>query len=216
MIKKNEITALKINVKNQKLRSIYVDGKYVISVSEGVLFQSDLKVGDRLTPEAVAALKAEEETYQIIQYAYRLLSFRPRSVQEMRSRLLQKGWGEEQVAKVLSKLEGDGYLDDRDFALMFAQDRVKSKFLGPTGLKSELFRKGIDRELISEVVENIYAQYPPAEIIHALMQKRGINPESTLDPKEKRRFINQLKRKGFSWEEIESVVSKLRISSSEL
>lgn len=216
MIKKNEITALKINVKNQKLRSIYVDGKYVISVSEGVLFQSDLKVGDRLTPEAVAALKAEEETYQIIQYAYRLLSFRPRSVQEMRSRLLQKGWGEEQVAKVLSKLEGDGYLDDRDFALMFAQDRVKSKFLGPTGLKSELFRKGIDRELISEVVENIYAQYPPAEIIHALMQKRGINPESTLDPKEKRRFINQLKRKGFSWEAIESVVSKLRISSSEL
>ncbi|MFQ6608813.1 MAG: regulatory protein RecX [Fidelibacterota bacterium] len=216
MIKKNEITALKINVKNQKLRSIYVDGKYVISVSEGVLFQSDLKVGDRLTPEAVAALKAEEETYQIIQYAYRLLSFRPRSVQEMRSRLLQKGWGEEQVAKVLSKLEGDGYLDDRDFALMFAQDRVKSKFLGPTGLKSELFRKGIDRELISEVVENIYAQYPPAEIIHALMQKRGINPESILDPKEKRRFINQLKRKGFSWEAIESVVSKLRISSSEL
>lgn len=216
MIKKNEITALKINVKNQKLRSIYVDGKYVISVSEGVLFQSDLKVGDRLTPEAVAALKAEEETYQIIQYAYRLLSFRPRSVQEMRSRLLQKGWGEEQVAKVLSKLEGDGYLDDRDFALMFAQDRVKSKFLGPTGLKSELFRKGIDRELISEVVENIYAQYPPAKIIHALMQKRGINPESTLDPKEKRRFINQLKRKGFSWEAIESVVSKLRISSSEL
>ncbi len=212
MQKRNEITAIKVNVKNRKRRSIYIDGEFALNLSEGVLFQNHLKVGDRLLPDALASLKAEEETHQILQSAYRLLSYRPLSEKEMRDRLLKKGWSKDQVAPVIAKLEDDGYLNDLDFARMFARDRVKSKYLGPAGLRSELYQKGIDRELIAQVVDEIYTEHPPEEIIAALMQKRGIELESEVDPKEKRRFINQLKRKGFSWGEMEAVVSGLRTS----
>jgi regulatory protein len=213
MSKDNEITAIKVNVKNRKRRSIFIDGEFALSVSEGVLFQNHLKVGGTISPEAVTSLKSEEETHQILQAAYRLLSYRPRSVKEMRDRLLEKEWSKDQVTSVIAKLEGDGYLNDLDFARMFARDRVKSKYLGPAGLRNELFRKGIDQELIALIVDEIYTEHPPAKIIEALMRKRGIEPESEIDPKEKKRFINQLKRKGFSWGEMEALVTGLKTSS---
>jgi len=210
MQKRNEITAIKVNVKNRKRRSIFIDGEFALSVSESVLFQNHHKVGDSLSPDALASLKAEEETHQILQAAYRLLSYRPRSVKEMRDRLLKKGWSEEQVSPVITKLEDDGYLNDLDFARMFARDRVKTKYLGPAGLRSELFQIGIERELITQVMDEIYTEHPTEEIIIALMRKRGIEPESEVDSKEKRRLINQLKRKGFSWGEMEAIVSHLK------
>tara|TARA_B100000035_G_C21015452_1_gene561573 strand:- start:114 stop:761 length:648 start_codon:yes stop_codon:yes gene_type:complete len=213
MSKDNEITAIKVNVKNRKRRSIFIDGEFALSVSEGVLFQNHLKVGGTISPEAVTSLKSEEETHQILQAAYRLLSYRPRSVKEMRDRLLEKEWSKDQVTSVIAKLESDGYLNDLDFARMFARDRVKSKYLGPAGLRNELFRKGIDQELIALIVDEIYTEHPPAKIIEALMRKRGIEPESEIDPKEKKRFINQLKRKGFSWGEMEALVTGLKTSS---
>ena len=90
MSQDNEITAIKVNVKNRKRRSIFIDGEFALSMSEGVLFQNHLKVGDNISPEALSSLKSEEETHQILQAAYRFLSYRPRSIKEMRDRLLEK------------------------------------------------------------------------------------------------------------------------------
>ncbi len=213
MSQDNEITAIKVNVKNRKRRSIFIDGEFALSVSEGVLFQNHLKVGDNISPEALSSLKSEEETHQILQAAYRFLSYRPRSIKEMRDRLLEKEWSKDQVTAVIAKLEDDGYLNDLDFARMFARDRVKSKYLGPAGLRNELFRKGIDQDLLALVVDEIYIEHPPAKIIEALMKKRGIEPRAEVVPKEKTRLINQLRRKGFSWGEMEALVTGLKTSS---
>ena len=53
MSQDNEITAIKVNVKNRKRRSIFIDGEFALSVSEGVLFQNHLKVGDNISPETL-------------------------------------------------------------------------------------------------------------------------------------------------------------------
>src|SRR4051812_24868905 len=50
--------------------------------------------------------------------AVRLLAAKPRSIAELRGRLLEKPWtNEDLVDQVLEKLKSYGYLDDEQFAL---------------------------------------------------------------------------------------------------
>src|SRR5262245_50401272 len=56
--------------------------------------------------------------------ALNLLSYKPRSLAEMRSRLMEKDWAEEAVVdQVLVRLEELGYLNDEEFAANFANSR---------------------------------------------------------------------------------------------
>ena len=63
--------------------------------------------------------------------ALNLLSYRPRSLAEMRARLMEKDWAEEAVVdQVLARLEELGYLNDEEFASNFANSRLTAKLIG--------------------------------------------------------------------------------------
>src|ERR1044072_5435773 len=69
--------------------------------------------------------KARERTFQ---RAAKLLAAQPRSVEELRERLLEKQWTDEAtVEAVLAKLSEYGYLNDERFALGYASYRVRQK-----------------------------------------------------------------------------------------
>src|SRR5436305_9742984 len=72
--------------------------------------------------------KARERT---LQRAVKLLATKPRSVEELRERLLEKEWTDEAAADyALGKLKEYGYLDDERFAFGFASYRVHQKPVG--------------------------------------------------------------------------------------
>ena len=102
-------------------------------------------------------------------------------------------------------------MNDEEFADIFARDRAKNKCLGPIALKSELIKTGVAQKIIEQTIEAVYLQYPVDELIQRLMKKRGIDLDVPMVMKEKQRFINLLKRKGFTWGQMESVVRNLRV-----
>jgi len=56
--------------------------------------------------------------------ALNLLSYKPRSLAEMRARLMEKDWAEESVVdQALARLEELGYLNDEEFAANFSSFR---------------------------------------------------------------------------------------------
>ena len=60
--------------------------------------------------------------------AINLLTYRARTVEEMRERLLEKPWARAPiVAQVIEKLLAYGYLNDREFAREFAHSRLRQK-----------------------------------------------------------------------------------------
>ena len=145
------------------------------------------------------------------QAAVNLLSYRPRSIKEVSSRLVHKGWNQDLADRVTGELVDKGYLNDEEFADIFARDRAKNKCLGPIALKSELIKTGVAQKIIEQTIEAVYSQYPADELIQRLMKKRGIDLDVPLVMKEKQRFINLLKRKGFTWDQMESVVRNLSV-----
>ena len=209
-----QITAIKVNKKRPNRRSIFIDGQFAFTVSEGIFFQHNLEEGGELSDKQIKELTTADEFDKAKQAAVNLLSYRPRSIKEVSNRLVHKGWNKDLADRVTGELVDKGYLNDEEFAAIFARDRAKNKCLGPVALKSELIKTGVAQKIIEQTIEAVYSKYPADELIQRLMKKRGIDLDVPLVKKEKQRFINLLKRKGFTWDQMESVVRNLSVKTS--
>ena len=209
-----QITAIKVNKKRPNRRSIFIDGQFAFTVSEGIFFQHNLEEGGELSDKQIKELTTADEFDKAKQAAVNLLSYRPRSIKEVSNRLIHKGWNMDLADRVTGELVDKGYLNDEEFAAIFARDKAKNKCLGPVALKSELIKTGVAQKIIEQTIEAVYSKYPADELIQRLMKKRGIDLDVPLVKKEKQRFINLLKRKGFTWDQMESVVRNLSVKAS--
>ena len=209
-----QITAIKVNKKRPNRRSIFVDGQFAFTVSEGIFFQHNLEEGGELPDKQIKELTTADEFDKAKQAAVNLLSYRPRSIKEVSKRLVHKGWNQDLADRVTGELVDKGYLNDEEFAAIFARDKAKNKCLGPVALKSELIKTGVAQKIIEQTIEAVYSQYPVDELIQRLMKKRGIDLDVPMVMKEKQRFINLLRRKGFTWEQMESVVRNLSVKTA--
>lgn len=96
------------------------------------------------------------------------------------------------------------YLNDREFAREWARARAESRGLGRGRIEEELRAKGIDPELISEVMREVFAQADEHSRARSLLEKR-FKTLDTADPGIVRRAAAFLKRRGYS----DSVISDL-------
>ena len=80
---------------------------------------------------------------KLLNKALHLLSYRPRSVAELKQRGL---------AAVTPKLIALDLLDDQKFAQWWVEQRIKFNPRGNIALKAELSQKGIDRDIIDSVL----------------------------------------------------------------
>ena len=53
MAKKNEVTDIRVNVNRPDRRSIFINGEFAFSVSEGVFMKKAIHVGDCLSDEDI-------------------------------------------------------------------------------------------------------------------------------------------------------------------
>lgn len=151
--------------------------------------------------------KARERT---MNRAVRLLAAKPRSVAELRERLLEKNWtNSEIVGRVLEKLKEYKYLDDAQFARDAALSKLRQKPQGKRALQYAMSRKKVDRETADAAVNEAFEKMPESTLIDTAIAKRlrlkGV-PETREDTKV---FIDHLLRSGFDYDLIREKMSKL-------
>ena len=142
--------------------------------------------------------------------AVRLLAAKPRSVTELRERLLEKEWTNGVIVdEVLEKLKEYNYLDDVQFAKSFAASKLRQKPLGKRRLKQTLSQKKLDKETVEQAIEKVYENTPEDEIIEIAIKKRlrlKGKPETREDSK---KFYDYLMRQGFSYDLISSKMREI-------
>ena len=148
--------------------------------------------------------KARERTFQ---RAVKLLAAKPRSVAELRERLLEKQWTNETfVEAVLQKLGEYGYLNDDRFAFGYASYRVRQKPMGRQRLMRDLQLKKVDRETADEALRLVFEETPEAELIDRAIEKRTRLRGVPRTRSEIKSLIDHLMRQGFSYELISNKV----------
>ena len=125
----------------------------------------------------------------------RLLTYRDRSISEVRDYLERKSYSPDIKTKVIDEMIDYGYLDDR----RFAESLVSYRKAGGHGLlrvRFELQQKGVNRQIIDELIDEKFDREEDLAKIKELLHKR-----EPLGHAVDQRWINRqaafLKRRGF-------------------
>ena len=160
-------------------------------------------------PRVIDAEKARART---LQRAVKLLAAKPRSVQELRERLLEKQWADEAAADyALAKLQEYGYLDDERFAFGFASYRVRQKPVGRQRLARDLQTKKVPKETADAALELVYQETPEEELIARAIEKRVRLRGRPTTRQETKSLYDHLLRLGFPYD---LIIRKVREASA--
>jgi regulatory protein len=142
--------------------------------------------------------------------AIKLLTARPRSVGELRERLLKlKDTNEEIVEAVIGRLREYGYLNDERFAFSYASYRVKQKPVGRRRLERDLKFKKVDSGVANEALDMVFCETPEEQLIDEAIAKRlriRGKPKNRLEAKS---LFEHLVRQGFDFELVSEKVRSL-------
>lgn len=212
----SEIT--KIELQKRKGRyNVYLDGEFAFGVSENLLVKENLKVGKSIDLQYYHKLVYGNAVDKLLDKAKRFLSYRPRSEKEIRDYLWRKVKSQKLKVKteandlgalvdhVVGKLRKRGHVDDPAFASWWVEERIRSRPRGKLLLRSELYKKGVEQEIIAAVLNN-YSREDEISWAERLVEKKASRYEG-LEPRERRKKLSAyLHRRGFSWGIINTVL----------
>lgn len=189
------ITDIETQKRGRERVSIFLDGRFAFSVGRGVVEEHGLHPGQVLSDSRVEELAVADLFGKCLNAALRLLSYRPRSEAEIRTRLSRRFNGET-IEGVILQLRERQMIDDVAFAAFWREARDSFSPRGRRLLKVELRNKGIDRELIDKVLNGIDDE----ESAYRAAQKRGRTLAKEDYETFRRKLGAFLRRRGFSYE----------------
>lgn len=142
--------------------------------------------------------------------AVKLLAAKPRSIRELRERLLEKLWTNEKIVDgVIEKLKEYKYLDDEQFARDLAVSKLRQRPQGKRKLQQTMSQKKLDKTVVDDAITEAFEKLPEAELIELAIEKRlrlKGKPETREDTK---KFYDYLLRQGFSYDLIREKLSSI-------
>lgn len=153
MTAERKITALKRQKKNEERVSVYLDGEFAFGLPIDAAVA--LRTGQTLSEAEIAALQDKDRFARLRDQATRYLSYRPRSIAEVRRHLLRKGHEEALVERVIAYLSERALLDDVAFARYWVEQRETFKPRSRMALRRELYARGVDAAAIDAAIGDV-------------------------------------------------------------
>lgn len=213
-----KITEVSPQKKNSKRFNIFLDGKFAFGADEDLVVERRLIVGKEFDASEIEKLLFEAEVGKLMERMYGLFNIRQRSEKEVRDYLKNLSFKRKlkdkdeisdiAIDSLIEKLKQKRLLNDREFAKSWVSARRRSKGKGIIALKSELYQKGIGREIVDEILEESSSESEEKLAIKGIEKKWKIwNLLPVLEKKKK--AYEFLMRKGFEYEIVKSVIEKL-------
>lgn len=136
----------------------------------------------------------------------RFLSFRQRSELEIKQYLKKNKAADDDLQKILEKLKELKFIDDKEFAVRFIEDRISYHPKSQKILGLELKRKGIAKEIIDEVLSGAAGDN---SIINAALKKALRKYHNLPMPEKKKKLIAYLAARGFEWDIIKTAIDEI-------
>ena len=203
------ITAIKPRRKG--LSQLYIDGEEAMKLDTVTLEMNRITEGTELDDEELHELVRKSEKRRAEEKALYLLEYRARSKKELVTRLKEE-LSPEAAEEAAGRMEDLGLVDDRAFAESYARQLFTVKKYGARRVRQEMYLKGIDREIVDEVVDEYGGDFSE-KILDIISRKY---PAYARDEKARRRAIAALQRMGYSFDEIREATRNIATGEEEL
>ena len=201
-MKKRKILRIKRSTRYNDRIIVKLDDKSVFRVPEDAFVLNPFHVGETVTLDEIEDYDVKMRLQEAKDAAFKLLSFRMRSIAEMRKRLKEKSFSQIEIDHVIDKLTKLNYLNDVEFGKAFVKEKIKNKKIGPKAIKSELFPHQLSPDFVDELIESVYKKYKINDLITFHLKRKKIKKNTQMNKSDLSRLNNYLLRKGFEWDNI--------------
>ena len=205
-----KITGMKQGVKNLERVNIYVNEKLAFSLDVTQVVDFKLKIGKILSETEFEELKRASEFGKLYQRTLEWVLLRPRSIREtndyLYKKIYEKKLDKNYIDLVIDKLRDKKYLDDFKFAEWYVENRFVKKGVSLKRLKMELFKKGVSKEIVEEVLAG--SERNDVEEIKKIIAKKQ-------NKYDEQKLIQYLCRQGFDYQLSRELVSESSLTSAE-
>ena len=164
----------------------------------------DLYEGGEMDSELLEKLQRADNMRKAKKRALYLLGSRMYCYGELYKKLLPT-YGEEASRAAADAMQEYGYIDDEDYARKLAERLIRGKRYGMGKTRWEMQRRGLDRNLIEDVLTEYSEDDIDEEIMHLLQTKYS---EKLDDPDDRRRTMAALARRGYGWGEVKRCMER--------
>ena len=188
--------------KRGRVLVFFEDGE-LLKITEQELLDFGLRKGDELDEEMLKGLKKAAGVSDVKGMAAELIGKKAMSRGTLERKLREKGASEAEARYAAEWLEAIGAIDDAAYAAALVR-HCAAKGYGPAKVREKLYEKGVPRDLWEEAMEELGDNEALIEqFLHSKL--KGRMP----DEKEKKRLIDALCRRGFSWGDIKRVFGRV-------
>lgn len=152
---KDKVTKVEVQKKNKDRVNIYIDNDYSFSCSSELVYKYGIKAGGQIEIEVVRAVAEDDNYLKCKSAALRVIEKGYKSEKEIHDKLIEKGYEDKIVMRVIEFLKSYSFLNDAQFAEMYIRDKIKVQ--GRNKIKFSLLKKGIQEEVVLEKLSAIDA-----------------------------------------------------------
>ena len=131
--------------------------------------------------------------------AVSLLAIREHTKKELKERLENKGYREDEISSSLERLEKEGYISEERFAEVFIRSRLKKSPEGKSIILYRLMEKGCPKDIASSSIEDAWENElwlePLKKELDTLIRRKGQEYAEA-----------KMRQKGFSFREIKEAM----------
>ena len=184
------------SVDNRK-NKVFIDGHYAFPLYGSEIRKYHIEQNAELSDETMSEI-TNVILRRIRERILYLIGDMDRSETDIRTKLEKNGYTQEYIDPVISELKECGYIDDRRYAISYAQSLIDGRHAGISLIKQRLYLKGIPRDIIDETVNEL--EFDEEEQMEAAIRKKNMTKKELVnsDCGTKRKIYAYLMRKGFS------------------
>ena len=191
-----------IEIKKTKTKAqIITSNRLIKNINLEALFKFNISVGE-IEESVFNEFLLESEKLNAKAYIINLLSRMSKTEKEARTKLYQKGYGRIAIKYAMDFALKYNYINDENYAEIFVAEGLNTK--GKFRLRQEMKIKGIDNEIIENVLENI-EDGKEENSATQLAERYMKNKEYT--QKNYERLYRHLISRGFDYDTIKKAVS---------
>jgi len=189
-----KITSLKQQVKNPQRVSVFVDEKYSFSLTLNQVADYGVKKDLEISEAELKNFKKMSEDGKLAARALEWVLNRPHSIREFKDYMYRKKAEPELAEKLIEEFGAKGYLNDEAYGRWLIELRARTG-KSNRAMSAELFAKGLDREVVDQILEEQEAS--EAKRLRILIaKKRALSRYKNDKPK----LIKYLTSQGFSYD----------------
>lgn len=199
------ITKIEVQQKNKERVNLYIDDVFFAGINAEIVYDLRLKKGDEVDKEKLEQLIHKEGLSKAKNKAMSILNRKAISEKDLRQKLSADDYSPEVVDEVIDKLKEYGFIDDKSLAQRIANDNSNLSRFGTNKIKQNLYKKGIGKEDIQEVIETISTDEQLDNAIY-LARKRYDRVKGEDKRKVYQKLSQHLLYKGFSYDIVKKAI----------